>query len=137
MESGRTYRTRLPLRIAVATAAAFWATMLVVLARAPGMDPKLAAGAGLFSLFFLAFTVVYARWSITLTGEGIVVATAFRRRLVPYDDILRIVVTDGLGGRVYAVLTKGDQVTFTSLFARHRELFDLLLESADLRPQAA
>ncbi len=137
MESGRTYRTRLPLRIAVAVAAAFWSTMLVVLARAPGTDPKLAAGAGLFSLFFLAFTFVYVRWSITLTRQGIVAETAFRRRLVRYEDILRIVVTDGVGGRVYAVLTRRGPVTFTSLFARHRELFELLLENADLRPHAA
>ncbi len=133
MESGRTYRTRLPLRIAVASAAAFWGTMLVVLARAPGMDARLAAGAGVFSLFFLVFTVVYGRWSITLTRDGIVAATAFRRRLVRYEDVLRIVVTDGLGGRVYAVLTRHGPITFTSLFARHRELFQLLLEHAELQ----
>jgi hypothetical protein len=135
MEFGRTYRTRLPLRLAVAAATAFWGTMLVVLARAPGMDPKLAAGAGVFSLFFLVFTVVYGRWSITLTRDGIVVETAFRRRPVRYDDILQITVTDGLGGRVYAVVTRRGPVTFTSLFSRHRELFELLLDHADLRPR--
>jgi hypothetical protein len=137
MEQGRTYRTRLPLRIAVGAAAAFWATMLVVLARAPAMDPRLAVGAGVFSLFFLVFTVVYGRWSITVTHDGIVVATPFRRRPVRFDDILQIVVRDGLGGRVYAVLTRCGPVTFTSLFARHRELFELLLDHADLRPRAA
>ncbi len=137
MESGRTYRTRLPLRIAVAVAAAFWAAMLIVLARAPGMDPKLAAGAGAFSLFFTMFSVLYGRWSITVTRDGIVASTPFRRRPVRFEDILQIVVRDGLGGRVYAVLTRRGPVTFTSLFARHRELFELLLEHADLRTRIA
>ncbi len=137
MEPGRTYRTRLPLRIAVAAAACFWATMLVVLARTPGMDPKLAAGSGLFSLFFVAFTVVYGRWSITVTCEGIVASTAFGRRPVRFEDILRIVVRDGLGGRVYAIVTRAGPVHFTSLFERHRELFDLLVDRAHLLPEPA
>ncbi len=132
MEAAQTFRTRLPLRIAVGLAAAFWGAVLVLLVRLPGAEPRSLAGAAAFAAFFLAFTVVYGRTSITVTDEGIVAATPFRRRPVRFDDILRIVVQDGLGGRVYAVVTRRGLVRFTSLFARHRELFELLLERAHL-----
>ncbi len=137
MGRARTYRTLLPLRIAVAAAACFWGVALVVLARVPGTEPRLAIGSGLFSLFFAAFSVIYGRWSITVTDEGIVASTPFRRRPFRFEDIQQIVVQDGLGGRVYAVVTRRGRVHFTSLFSRHRELFELLLDRADLRPLPA
>lgn len=137
MPGARTYRTRLPLRIAVAAAAAFWTAALVALARLPGAELRVVLGAAGFVLFFVAFTVVYVKTSITVTGEGIVAATPFRRVRVRFEDILQIVVRDGVGGRVYSVLTRRGPVHFTSLFARHRELFELLLERANLRSRTA
>jgi hypothetical protein len=133
----RTYRTRLPLRIAVAVAAVFWAAVLVALAGAPGIELRVVVSAGAFSLFFVAFTVVYGKTSITVTNDGIVAATPLRRVRVGFDEILQIVVRDGIGGRVYSVLTRRGPVHFTSLFSRHRELFELLLERADLRTRTA
>jgi hypothetical protein len=137
MEEARIYRTRLPLRIAVGAAGIFWAAVFVVLVRSPGTELRIVAAAATFLLFFGACTVFYTRTSITVTRDGIVAATPFRRRPVRFEDILKIVVRDGLGGRVYAVVTRRGLVHFTSLFARHRELFELLLERADLRPQEA
>lgn len=137
MDGTRTYRTRLPLRIAVASAAVFWAGALVALAATPGIPLRVVVGAGAFSLFFVAFTVVYGKTSITVTSDGIVAATPLRRTRVSFDEILQIVVRDGLGGRVYSVLTRRGPVHFTSLFSRHRELFELLLERADLRTRTA
>lgn len=137
MGGARTYRTRLPLRIAVAAAAVFWAVVLVALAGAPGIELRVVVSAGAFSLFFVAFTVVYGKTSITVTSDGIVAATPLRRVGVRFDEILQIVVRDGVGGRVYSVLTRRGPVHFTSLFSRHRELFELLLERADLRARIA
>jgi hypothetical protein len=137
MDGARTYRTRLPLRVAVAAAAAFWTVALVALARLPGVEPRLLLGAAAFVLFFAAFSVVYGKTSITVTADGIVAATPFHRERVCFDDILQIVVRDGLGGRVYSVLTRRGPVHFTSLFSRHRELFELLLERAGLTPRTA
>ncbi len=135
MEAARIYKTRLPLRIAVATAGTFWFGVLVVLLGAPGAEPRAVLGATLFLAFFAVFTVLYARTSITVTDDGIVAATPFSRRPVRYEEIREIIVQDGLGGRVYALFTQRGRVQFTSLFARHRELFELLLERADLSPQ--
>lgn len=137
MERPRTYRTRLALRVAVGLAALFWAGMLVAVLRAPVLDARAAAGAAGFSLFFAVFSVVYARSWIAVTGEGIVASSPLRRRPVRFDEILRIVVREGLGGRVYAVSTRRGVIQFTSMFERHRELFEILLERSDLRPEPA
>ncbi|HET8540146.1 MAG TPA: hypothetical protein VFL83_09780 [Anaeromyxobacter sp.] len=136
-ERARIYRTRLPLRIAVVLAACVWTAALVLLLRLPGSGAGLLLGAAALVLFFAAAGVVYGRTSITVTGEGIVAASAFRRRPIAWDDILQVVVRDGLGGREYAVVTRRGLVHFTSLFARHRELFEALLEGAGLRARLA
>ncbi|HEY6098718.1 MAG TPA: hypothetical protein VIW03_04775 [Anaeromyxobacter sp.] len=127
----------MPLRLAVSLAAGFWAAAFAVLVRAPGTSPALVLGSAAFVAFFLASAFVYGKTSITVTRDGMVVATPFRRRPVRFEEILRVVVRDGLGGRVYAILTRRGPVHFTSLFARHRELFELILERARLGPQAA
>ncbi len=137
METGRTYRTWLALRAAVVVAAAFWGAALVALAWLPSSEPRLLAGAAGFALFFAACGVVYGRLSITVTEEGIVARTPFRRRRVRFEDILQVVVIDGPGGRVYSVLTRRGLVRFTSLVSHHRELFETLLERARLTPHAA
>ncbi len=133
----RIYRTRLPLRIAVALAAFVWAAALGLLLALPRVDARLVAGAAALVLFFAASAVVYGRTSITVTRDGIVAASAFRRRPIPWDDILRAAVHDGLGGREYALVTRRGSVRFTSLIARHRELFELLVERAQLRTRIA
>jgi hypothetical protein len=133
MERARIYRTRLPLRVAVALAAALWGAVLLVLLASPQTELRTTLSAAAFTAFFATFTVVYGRTSITVTPEGIVAASPLRTRPVPFEDILEVVVQDGLGGRVYAVFTRRGLVRFTSLFARHRELFETLLERAELR----
>jgi hypothetical protein len=135
MEAARTYRTRLALRIAVGAAAALWAGVLAVLLGAPGAEARSILGAGAFVTFFLAFSFVYGRTWIAVTRDGIVAVTPFRVRPVRWEEILEVVVQDGLGGRVYAVVTRRGLVQFTSLFARHRELFELLLQRANLAPR--
>ncbi len=136
-DAARTYRTRLPLRIAVALAAFVWAAALVLLVRIPGTDARLVLGSAALVVFFSASAVVYGRTWIAVTGEGIVASSALRRRPIAWDDILEVVVRDGLGGREYAVLTRRGPVHFTSLIARHRELFEVLLERAGLRTRVA
>jgi hypothetical protein len=133
----RVYKTRLPLRVAVATAGLLWAAVLLALLVSPGAEAGAILGAAAFCAFFAAFNFVYQRTSITVTPEGIVASTPLRgQRPVPFRDILEIVVQDGLVGRVYAIVTRRGAVQFTSLFARHRELFDLLRERAELVPRA-
>lgn len=134
MDGPRTYRTRLALRVACALAAALWAAVFAVVLRLPGSGPSAAAALG-FSLFFVASYLLYARTWIAVGPRGLVASSPLRRRPVPFDDILEVVVRDGLGGRIYAVVTRRGLVHFTSLIARHGELFETILERAGLAPR--
>lgn len=132
----RTFRTRAALRIAVALADLFWVAMLAAAAR-EGIGPGAIAAAAGFCAFFAFFSIVYARSSITVTRDGIVATSTLRRGpAIPFDEVLQVVVRDGLGGRVYQVLTRRGTVLFTSLFARHRELFELIVDRAALNESA-
>jgi hypothetical protein len=133
----RTFRTWLPLRLALWSAAGFWGAAFALLVREPGGSAVLVAGSAAFVAFFAASAVAYGRTAIRVTPEGLVASTPFRRRPVRWDDVLRVVVRDGLGGRVYSILTRRGPIHFTSLFARHRELCELILERAGLRRQPA
>ncbi len=129
----RTFRTRLPLRIAVLLAAALWAGVLAALLQAPAsVEPPALVGAAAFLVFFAAFSFAYGRTWIAVTPAGVVAATPFHVRPVPFTDIERIVVQDGLAGRAYSVVTRRGLIRFNSLFDHHRELFEMLLERAGL-----
>jgi hypothetical protein len=135
--SPRTYRIRLWLRVACALAATLWATVFVTALRFPVLGGTAAAGAGLFAVFFAVSYLLYARTWIAVGPRGIVASSPLRRRPVLFEDILQVVVRDGVGGRVYAVVTRRGPVHFTSLLARHRELFETLLAQASLAPLEA
>ncbi len=133
---GRTFRTRLSLRLAVAAAGVLWAGVLVVLLLSPGAGPEAIFGAAVFTAFFAGFSFVYRRTTITVTKDGIVATAPLRRpRAMPFRDILDVVVLDGIAGRVYAVCTRAGLVHFTSLFGGHLELFELIRERAALAPR--
>jgi hypothetical protein len=128
----RTYRTRLSLRVAMFAAAALWAAVLAALAHFPGAPFGTVLSAVAFLAFFIAFGAHYDRMSIVVTPEGLVFHSVFRRLPVRWDDILRVEVHPGLAGPLYAVLTRRGLVQFSGLLARHRELFQVLLERAGL-----
>jgi hypothetical protein len=137
VDGARTYRIRLGLRLACALAAAFWGAVSAALLWLPGGGLRPASGALGFALFFVASYLLYARTWIAVGPRGFVAASPLRRRPVPFEDVLEIVVRDGIGGRVYAVITRRGLFHFTSLVARHRELFETLLEGAGLAPRSA
>jgi len=128
----RTYRTRLSLRLALVAAAALWGGVLVLLAELPGAQASSVISAVAFLGFFLAFSVHYGRLAIVARPDGLVFRTFFREVPVRWEEIVKVEVHTGLAGTLYAVLTRRGQVQFSSLLARHRELFALMLERAGL-----
>ena len=133
MLEARTFRTRLPLRVAVLLAAGLWAGVLVALLQAPAAaEPQAVLGAAAFLALFAGFSFAYGRTWIAVTPAGVVAATPFRVRPVPFGDIEGIVVRDGLAGRAYAVVTRRGLIRFSSLLEHHRELFETLLERTGL-----
>ena len=87
-----------------------------------------------FLAFFIVFGAHYGRMAVVVTPECIVFCSFFRRVPVRWDEILKVEVRPGLAGTLYAVLTRRGLVQFSSLLARHREVFQLLLERARLAP---
>jgi len=126
------FRARLWLRLAMGVAAAFWAAVLLALARFPGAPPRTVLSALMFLAFFVAFGAHYGRLSVVVGPEGIVFRSFFRRVPLRWDDILKVEVRSGVLGTLYAVLTRRGLVEFSSLLGRHRELFQILLERAGL-----
>jgi hypothetical protein len=128
----RTYRTHLGLRLATILAAAFWAAVLAALAHFPGAPLGTVLAAVAFLAFFVAYSAYYDRTAIVVGPEGILFRGLVRRVPVRWDEIVKVEVYSGLAGTLYAVLTRRGPVRFTSLWSRHRELFQLVLERAGL-----
>jgi hypothetical protein len=133
MSGDATYRTRLDLRLAVTAAAVLWAAALTVLVQnLEQVQPRVLLGAAGFLAFFAVFSAYYGRLGVTVKPEGIVVSRFFGAVPVRYEEIVRIEVQQGFAGTLYQVRTRRGPVQFTSVLARHRELFDLLRQRAGL-----
>jgi hypothetical protein len=128
----RTFRTRLWLRLAMLCAAAFWAAVLAALARFPAAPAASVLSAAGFLVFFVCYSAVYDRTAVLVGPDGLVFRSVLRRTPVRWDEIVRVEVHTGAAGTLYAVLTRRGLVRFTSLIARHRELFQLLLDRGAL-----
>ena len=113
-------------------AAAFWAAVLAALARFPGAPASAVLSATAFLAFFVVYSAVYDRTAIVVGPEGVVFRGVLRRIPVRWDEILRVEVHTGAAGTLYAVLTRRGLVRFTSVLARHRELFQILLDRGAL-----
>jgi hypothetical protein len=128
----RTYHARLWLRLALAGAAAVWAAALAALVLFPGAPLRTVLAALAFLCFFAGYTAHYGRLAVVVRPDGVVFRNLFRQIRVTWDEILRVEVRDGMGGTLYAVLTRRGLVQFSSLLARHRELCELMLDRAGL-----
>jgi hypothetical protein len=113
-------------------AAAFWAAVLAALARFPAAPVATVLSAAGFLAFFVFYSAVYDRTAVLVGPEGLVFRGVLRRTPVRWDEILRVEVRSGAAGTLYAVLTRRGLVRFTSVLARHRELFELLLDRGAL-----
>lgn len=132
--SARVFRVGLPLRLALAAAAAVWGLALFVLARAP----EAPVGAVLTAIGFLAYFVLatahYALLRVVVAPGGLVFASPLRRLRVPWDEVLRVQVRRSPIGTLYAVVTRRGLVQFSSLLSEHRQLLGMLLDGARLVP---
>jgi hypothetical protein len=114
------------------SAAVFWASVLAALAHLPGAPFGSVLSAVAFLAFFVVFGAHYGRMAVVVTQECVVFCSFFRRVRVSWDEILKVEVRPGLAGTLYAVLTRRGLIQFSSLLARHREVFQLLLDGARL-----
>jgi hypothetical protein len=127
------FRPRPVLAAAMGVAAALWLFVLVYLLQFKGVPAKTFVSAVFFVVFFGVSLTYYARTVIVVDGRGVTYRGLVRTDYFPFRDILKVDILPG-PVTVYAVRGRGRGMHFTSFFAHHRRLMELLVERAGLSP---
>ena len=125
------FRPRPVLAIAMGIAALLWLFVLVYLMQFEGVPAKTFVSAIFFVVFFGVSLTYYARTAIVVDGGGVTYRGLVRTDYFPFRDILKVDILPG-PVTVYAVRGRGRGMHFTSFFAQHRRLLELLVERAGL-----
>lgn len=127
------FRPRPILAALMAAAGIVWIATLVYLFRFEGVPTKTFVSAGFFIVFFGISLAYYARTAIVVDQSGVTYRGIVRTQRFSFADILKVDVMPG-PVTVYAVRFRGKFVHFTSFFAQHRRLMELLVDRAGLAP---
>jgi hypothetical protein len=125
------FRPRPVLAAAMGTAALLWVFVLVYLMQFEGVPAKTFISAIFFVIFFGVSLTYYARTAIFVDGGGVTYRGMVRTDYFAFGDILKVDILPG-PVTVYAVRGRGRGMHFTSFFAHHRRLMELLVERAGL-----
>jgi hypothetical protein len=117
----------------MACAGLLWGAVLVYLLQFDGVPAKTWVSTVFFIGFFALSLAYYARTTIVVDSGGMTYRGMVRTQRFPFSDIRNVHVLPG-PVTVYAVRGKDRLVHFTSFFAHHRALVDLLVERAGLAP---
>lgn len=113
------------------TAALLWLFVLVYLMQFEGVPAKTFISAIFFVVFFGVSLTYYARTAIFVGEGGVTYRGMVRTDYFAFGDILKVDILPG-PVTVYAVRGRGRGMHFTSFFAHHRRLMELLVERAGL-----
>jgi hypothetical protein len=127
-----TFRPRALLRHVVLLALALWFNVLLALVRHPGAPDKAFLGAFFFIALFSSCWLYYHHLAIAISGELLICRGFLRDRGMRLDDILHVDVHPGPLGTTYDVIGRGGFVRFSSLFADHKRLLELIVNRAHL-----
>jgi hypothetical protein len=125
------FRPRPVLAIAMGVAALLWLFVLVYLMQFEGVPAKTFVSAIFFVVLFGVSLTYYARTAIVVDGGGVTYRGLVRTDYFPFRDILKVDILPG-PVTVYAVRGRRRGMHFTSFFAHHRRLLELLVERAGL-----
>jgi hypothetical membrane protein len=125
------FRPQPMLGVSMAVAAAFWLSVLVFLIQHPIVPPHTFISAAFFVLMFLLSVLYYARTAIVVDGAGVTYRGIVRNTRIAFDELQKLSVVPGLI-TVYTVSGGRKNISFTSIFQRHRELAALVRERAAL-----
>ena len=112
----------------------FWIAVFVYLLRFDHVPLRLMLGPVFFIAFFGLALAYYGRTAIFVDAGGLTYRGLVKTRRVGYEEIRNVDVLPGLV-TVYAIAAPAARLFFTSLFAHHRRLAELLVERAGLQPQ--
>ena len=115
----------------MAIAGLFWVAVLVYLLHFDGVPWRLPVAALFFIVLFGGAVAYYGRTAIFVDHRGVTYRGLLRTRRLSFSEIRNLEVLPGLV-TVYAVCAPAARMIFTSLFAHHRQLADLLVERSGL-----
>jgi hypothetical protein len=128
------FRPRRLLAAVMAGAGLLWAGVFLYLLQFQGVPAKTFIAVAFFIVFFGLSLAYYARTAIYVDAKGLTYRGVVRTRRFSYDDIRKVDILPG-PVTVYAIRGSGSAlIHFTSFFAQHRRLLDLLVDRAGLAP---
>jgi hypothetical protein len=125
------FRPRPILAALMAAAAIVWICTLVYLFKFDGVPTRTFLSAGFFIVFFAISLAYYSRTAIVVDQSGVTYRGIVRTYRFSFAELLKVDVLPG-PVTVYAIRFKGRGVHFTSFFAQHRRLMELLVDRAGL-----
>ncbi len=126
------FRPRVWLRLAALFGIAGWLFILYCVITFRGSPERAYLGVAFFITLFAVLGVFYNNTSIEVRGDSVLMKGVLSARLVMFSDILRVDVTPGLLQTTYAVRARKGLLSFTSLFANHQRIVELIVERARL-----
>lgn len=127
------FKPRKVLGVLMGAATALWAAVLFLLMQYEEVPPLSLFGAVFFIAFFGVYGLYYARTAIEIDAGGLTYRGVVGTKHLDYDDIHNVDVLPGLV-TVYAVRGRAARVHFTSAFAGHQHLAELLVRRSHLAP---
>lgn len=128
------FRPRKLLAALMVGAGLLWVSVLVYLLHFDGVPFKTMFAAIFFVVLFALSGAYYVRTAIFVDSKGVTYRGVVRTRRFSFSDIKNVDVMPG-PVTVYAIRAKGAaEVHFTSIFAHHRRLMELLVDRAGLAP---
>lgn len=116
-------------------AGGLWVVVLLYLLQFQGVPPRTFLSTGFFIAFFALSVAYYGRTAIFVDAAGFTYRGIVRTRRFSFRDIRKVHVLPG-PVTVYSVRAAGSGIHFTSFFAHHRRLLQLLVEQAGLAASA-
>lgn len=113
-----------------------WLGVLVYLLRFQEVPLRTWISVVFFILFFAVASTYYVRTAVIVDAKGVTFRGMLKTQRLKYREIRKVDILQG-PVTVYSVRGPGHLWHFTSFFARHQHLVNLLVERAGLGPTGA
>jgi hypothetical protein len=127
------FRPRRVLAAFMIAAGVLWVGVLVYLLRFQEVPLRTWLSTAFFVVFFSVAATYYARTAVILDAAGVTFRGMIRTQRLRYAEIRKVDILPG-PVTVYSVRGPRQLWHFTSFFAKHQHLVDLLVERAGLGP---
>jgi len=131
--TARVFRPALWLRLPVLAALLLWlAVTIFAIAGRIALPVTIWLELSFFVALFTAVVLYYWSMRITVDDNAVTYQGVLAVRTCAFDEILEVRVFPVPGLTNYSIFTRRDGLSFSSLIAGHKDLFDLIVARAHL-----